>query len=264
MTGIIGYMSGGKTYSAVQLMLGFLSHDHIICTNVLLNCKAVTNYLDIPCVLWKQRYYIISETTGYYHYLKVSDYEKYPCGSPRGSSDYFKNAVYIFIDEVSSIFDSMASSSSEGIQQVATWARHTEKRGQFLYLIMQFPSELHKRLRNHITTYIECTNTASVKIPFLGCGLPSFFHGWIIRRQLMPDLETVLGSAQWSRLDKRIYSCYNTGQIVVGAPLQSSVKRPINEKLILYRKRIEYFTRLSTVMIFLWILVLVIGVCYAN
>lgn len=221
MTGIIGYMSGGKTYTAVQMMLHFLRFDHRVCTNVRLNCRAVSRYLDRPCVIWKQYYYFLTDTPTGYNEVSLSQYDMWPCGTPRGASDYDKQKVYIFLDEVSSLFDSMVSSADDGIKAVATWARHTEKRGQMLYLIMQFPNELHKRLRVHITGYVECTNTSAIRIPLLGIGMPWGLRNIIIRRELMPDLETVVGSAIWTRLDARIYACYNTGQIVVGTNMQA-------------------------------------------
>lgn len=255
MVGIIGYMSGGKTYTAVELMLRFLRRDHRVVTNVRLNCRAVTSYLDRPCVIWKQYYYYLSDTPTNWHDLRIDAYDTWPEGSPRGSAEYEQNKVYVFLDEVSSLFDSMASASEGGIKSVATWARHTEKRGQMLYLIMQFPSELHKRLRSHITAYLECTNTSSVKIPLLGVGLPFFLRNMIIRRELMPDLDTAVGSAVWSRLDASVYRCYNTGQIVVGSQIRNfvpvKVPQTSDDQL-----RIELLTRIMVVLLVMWVVLL--------
>lgn len=221
MIGIIGYMSGGKTYTAVEMMLSKLYNGHTVVTNIKLNCRETTSYLQMPCLVWKRLYYRLvldrSELVPGDDHIILSDrYDLYPCGSPRGSPTYNQDLVYIFLDEVSSLFDSMLSSADGGVQAVAAWARHTEKRGQMMYLIMQFPSELHKRLRSHITQYIQCINTSSVKIPLLGTGLPWFLQGLIIRIDLMPDLETQIGGATWGHYKPAVFRCYNTAQIVVG------------------------------------------------
>lgn len=219
MIGITGNMSGGKTYTAVEIMLLRLRSSHRIVTNVKLNCRGVTNYLRVPCVFWKKYYFYLEnddEISGNYNCIPLKDYNNYPQGSRRGSADYEARKVFIFFDEISSVFDSMISASDGGVQAVATWARHSEKRGQMVYLIMQFASELHKRLRVHITEYIHCTNSASVLIPFTGLHLPKMFHGQIIRTHYMADAETRVGDNSWNKLNPDVYCCYSTGQIVIG------------------------------------------------
>lgn len=108
MIGIIGYMSGGKSYTAVELLLGYLIRQHRVVTNIRLNCQAVTRYLDVPCCIWKQYYYFLTEdetdVETKYHHLSITDYHSWPNGVPRGSSDYEQKKVYIFLDEVSSLF----------------------------------------------------------------------------------------------------------------------------------------------------------------
>lgn len=251
MIGIIGYMSGGKSYTAVEMMLSKMYHGHTCVSNIRLNCRPVTDYLGLPCVIWKRLYYRLSldkEDLAPYHGIMSDDYENYPAGSPRGSSTYERDKVFIFLDEISSIFDSMISAADGGVKSVAAWARHTEKRGQILYLIMQFPSELHKRLRVHITQYVQCINTSSVRIPLLGTGLPWFLHGYIIRLDYMPDLETQIGAATWGRYKPKVFKCYNTSQIVVGHQQSSfNLSRPdLSDKL-----KIEFYQRLLVLAIFL-------------
>lgn len=253
MIGIIGYMSGGKSYTAVELMLSKMYHGHTVVSNIKLNCRAVTDYLGLPCLVWKKLYYRISldkDDLDEYHGILSDDYESYPAGAPRGTPNYERDKVYIFLDEISSIFDSMISAADGGVKAVAAWARHTEKRGQMLYLIMQFPSELHKRLRTHITQYIQCINTSSVKIPLLGCGLPWFLHGFIIRLDYMPDLETQIGSATWGRYKPKVFKCYNTSQIVVGHTQTAyNLARPdLSDKL-----KVEFCQRLIVVALFLFL-----------
>lgn len=230
MIGITGNMSGGKSYTAVEILLSYLAKSHRVASNIKLNCQGVTKYLCSPCVLWKQFVYLIEndeDYTGGYHCISLRNYNSYPCGSPRGTADYNKNKVYIFLDEISSVFDSMISSADGGVQAVATWARHSEKRGQMIYLIMQFQSELHKRLRVHITEYIHCTNSSNILIPFTGLHLPPFLQKKIIRTHYMADGETVVGSNKWFNLDSRVYDCYNTGQIVVGHKTDDIMPMPL-------------------------------------
>lgn len=216
MIGIVGYMSGGKSYFAVEHMLSMMSQSHRVCSNIRLNCVHVTSFLHIPCIYWKQLYFFLTPDPKGYHEILLTDYNSYPHGSPRGSANYEKNLCYIYLDEVSSLFDSMVHASDQNIQKIATWARHSEKRGIKMYLIMQFASELHKRLRVHITEFISCTNTSNVKVPLLGIGLPFFLQGMTIRTRYLPDGETKIAPAKWYSLNPHIYWCYNTSQIVVG------------------------------------------------
>lgn len=169
MIGIVGFMSGGKSYYAVEKILDLLLQNHTIVTNIVLNCQAVTQYLQVPCVLWKRLYYHLSDdaeylSQGHYHAIDLRDYENYPCGSPRGSSTYDADMVYVFLDEASSVFDSMVHASDSSIVKVATWARHTRKRGIEVVLLMQFPSELNKRLRVHIVEYVHCNNSGQQQV----------------------------------------------------------------------------------------------------
>lgn len=220
MIAYIGNMSGGKTYTAMRDLLYRLSNNHIIVTNIKLNCQGVTEYLSTPCVFWKKNYFFLSEDDDElkkFQTIKISEYEKFPIGSLRGSKDYEASKVYIYLDEISSVFDAMTSSNSQKIQQLAIWARHTEKRGQIVSLIMQFPSELHKRLRNHVTEYIACINSSKIRIPFLKTKLPWFLRGLIINTIYSSDGETIIGNSTWHSLDSRVYHCYYTGQIVYGS-----------------------------------------------
>lgn len=219
MIGIVGHMSGGKTLTAVTDLLQRLKTGHVVATNIRLNCRGVSAFLNAPCVQWKRNYYYLSEEETGYNVLGIADYHTWPMGSPRGSSDYDSRLVYIYLDEVSSLFDSITHSSQENIKEVAVWARHTLKRGQVVYLIMQFSSELHKRLRNHITEYWSMVNTTNLRIPVLNFRLPRFLRGYIIRTKYAGDEETLVENPKWHLIDKRVYSCYNTGQIVFGGSI---------------------------------------------
>lgn len=218
MIGVVGHMSGGKSYYAVESMLKLMLSGHAVASNIKLNCQAVTSYLKIPCTDWKRLYYYLTddEKDTLYHHVNVFSYGDYPKGSPRGSDDYDKRMVYIFLDEASSIFDSMSHSSEGHIKQVAVWARHTKKMGIELVLLMQFASELHKRLRNHVQEYISCTNTNNIRVPLLGFHLPWFLRNMSIRQRYLQDMETPIGAREWTVLRPEIYKCYNTAQIVVG------------------------------------------------
>lgn len=221
MVGIIGHMSGGKSYYAVEKMLDLLGRNHTIVTNITLNCQAVTSYLCVPCVLWKRLYYFLSDderelALNKYHVLDLRQYDSYPCGSPRGSANYDQELVYVFLDEASSVFDSMITAASSDIVKVATWARHTRKRGIEVVLLMQFPSELNKRLRVHIVEYVHCNNSNNIRIPVIGMGLPAAIRNMSIRQRYASDLVTPIGDASWVRFRPEIYRCYNTAQIVVG------------------------------------------------
>lgn len=255
MIGITGYMSGGKTYYAVEHMLGSMYSGHRVVTNISLKCQAVTKYLEIPCIWWKQLYYYLEDDPRGYHHLSLSAYELYPTGSPRGTPTYERDLVYVYLDEVSSIFDSMVHASDSSVQKVATWARHTEKRGIKIFLIMQFASELHKRLRVHITEYVACTNSSTIKIPLIGVRLPKMLRGMTIRSRYCSDGETQIGQAQWYVLRPIIYDCYTTAQIVVGCNDLSPVVPTV---LDLSSREDLHATRL---LVFVFFLYFVVTVC---
>lgn len=242
MIGVIGHMSGGKTYFAVEQILKFLFEGHPVVTNIRLNCQGVTDYLGIPCIQWKRLYFRLVDAPEKYHELLSDDYESFPTGSPRGSPDYNQRLVFIVLDEVSSIFDSMIHASDSSIQKVATWARHSRKRGQELILIMQFANELHNRLRKHINEYISCNNSNNLRIPIIGTGLPFFLRGISVRQRFLPDLETPVGSSQWVPFKASVFRCYDTAQIVVGS--QDSIKPlivPLDRSLHNFRVQLRLF-----------------------
>lgn len=235
MVGICGNMSGGKTYFAVECICRWLSERHVVCTNIRLKCQGISSYTGIPCVFWKRLYFYLSENGAGYNGIAIKDYHNYPVGVPRGQPGYQAGLVYIVLDEASSVFDSMTNSKDAEIQSVAVWARHTEKRGQMVFLLMQFSSELHKRLRNHITEYISCVNSSTIKLPLLGCGLPWFLRGMSVRQRFMGDYETRVGDAQWVRIVPAIYTCYDTSQIVVGGDIGRRVDISIDETALIER-----------------------------
>lgn len=261
MIGIVGNMSGGKTYSAVHDMLQRIREGHIVVTNIELNPAGVSDYLGVDESVWIQQYFRLVDDEDAdlsRHLLSSSDYESWPCGSPRGSSTYDRDMVYIYLDEVSSIFDAMTSGASESIKKVASWARHTEKRGQMLFLIMQFENELHKRLRVHITEYIFCRNMSQVKMPIFRFRLPKSLFNFVAQIHLLPDGETTLGSPNFLPLDPRVFACYRTAQIVVG----SSSFSPHSD--VEFDGDVEVLRSSLRFLVFGFVIfVLTSGICYA-
>lgn len=227
MIAIVGHMSGGKSYTAVQYMLDYLLSGHVVCSNIRLKCQGVSSFLNSPCVFWKRNYYYITDDPSewrLYNFLKLQDLDSYPCGSPRGVNTYESDKVYIFFDEASSLWDSLTSGRDDSINRVAAWCRQSEKRGQSIYFICQFLSELHKRLRNHVQEVHLVKNSAHVRLPLIRSRLPPFLRHFIIRTVINPNTEEILDSSVWLSIDKRIYSCYNTGAIVVGDKNFKSVR----------------------------------------
>lgn len=261
MIGVIGRMSGGKTYYAVECMLSWLLQGHIVASNVMLSCQGVTSALGVSCIFWKQLYYKLVDSPKFYHELSITAYDSWPCGSPRGSPDYDNRLCYIVLDEVSSLFDSLIHASDSSVQKVATWARHTRKRGQEVYLIMQFASELHKRLRNHVTGYVLCTNSSDIRVPVVGLKLPWFLRGLSIRTQLLPDGETPTSYNDWVRFRPEIYHAYNTAQIVVGPKELPLAPMRVRPDLSYRRYRQSYDLFLATLGFST--LFIIAGVCYA-
>lgn len=125
--GIYGHLGGGKTLTAAELSVEFLRLGWSVSSNI--------------------RLYNISDLKGKYTFIddfSTVDPWDLPCGASRGSRDSFRSVIVI--DEVAEFFDQY-SSSSPLLKRFLSWLRHSSKRGQFVFLIVQQPEFVAKSLR---------------------------------------------------------------------------------------------------------------------
>lgn len=159
--GIYGNLGGGKTLSAVEIMICALNAGFPVTTNVQLR------HIEGA----KGKYTFIDD-------FSVVDFWKLPTGAPRGSSSSFRS--FIVIDECAEFFDQY-SSTSPVVKSFLSWLRHSSKRGQFVFLIVQKPEFLAKSLRLLVNKWIVCTDMEQMRLPIFRIKVP-FMSDFVMRR----------------------------------------------------------------------------------
>lgn len=160
--GIYGHLGGGKTLTSVDIMLSVLPYENNrVYTNIKLR--------NLP-VDWQKRVYYFDDLRG------VNGWS-IPCGSPRGSGG--NNRVFVMIDEVAEFFDQYSNGSTI-TRQFLSWVRHSSKRGQWVFLIVQHPNFISADLRRLINWWIRCDDMDNFRVPVLRFKLP-FFGGTVKR-----------------------------------------------------------------------------------
>lgn len=163
--GIYGNLGGGKTLTAVDLMISSLSYGWHVISNI----RLADNFLPKCCSRGKYTY--IDDFNGV-------DWWSLPTGAPRGSADPFR--VVIVIDECAEFFDQY-SSASPVLKSFLSWLRHSSKRGQFVFTIVQKPEFLAKSLRLLINKWIVCNDMYQMRVPWIRIR-PPFCGDYVMRR----------------------------------------------------------------------------------
>ena len=159
--GIYGHLGGGKTLTAVELSVGFLRLGWSVTSNIqLLNL----NRLSV-------RYQFIED-------FSSVDFWSLPCGAPRGSENPFRSVIVV--DECAEFFDQYSSQSPQ-VRSFLSWLRHSSKRGQFVFLIVQQPEFIAKSLRLLINKWISCLDLEQARLPVLKIH-PPFCSSFVARR----------------------------------------------------------------------------------
>ena len=159
--GIYGHLGGGKTLTAVDLSLGFLKLGWSVTTNI--------------------NIFIDKAHQCQYSYIEdIFDVDPwtFPVGAPRGSNDPFRSVIVI--DEVAEFFDQY-SYSSPLAKRFLSWLRHSSKRGQFVFLIVQHPDFLNGNLRKLVHKWIICDDMEQFRLPVLKIKIP-FWRDYVARR----------------------------------------------------------------------------------
>ena len=191
--GIYGHLGGGKTLTAVELSLWALSLGWSVTSNVLLR--------RIP-KSYKGSYTFLEDFEGV-------DFWKLPCGAPRGSADPFRSCIVI--DECAEFFDQY-SAGSPVVKSFLSWLRHSSKRGQFVFLIVQKPEFIAKPLRLLINKWIICDDMYQFRLPVFKCRIP--FTSNYVARRVFDRLGNLL-SRGFNFADKRyIGRFYDTAQSI--------------------------------------------------
>ena len=156
--GIYGHLGGGKSLTAVELSLNFLRLGWSVTSNILIRSKS-------------PKYHFIED-------FQDVDFWSLPCGAPRGSDDPYRSVIVV--DECAEFFDQY-SSNSPYLKSFLSWLRHSSKRGQFVFLIVQKPEFISKSLRLLINKWIVCDDMEQFRLPYFKCRIP-FTKGYVARR----------------------------------------------------------------------------------
>lgn len=190
--GIYGHLGGGKSLTAVELAIYYLSIGWHVTSNILIRTQS-------------KNYTYLEEFEG-------CDFWGLPCGAPRGSADSFRSVI--IIDECAEFFDQF-SSSSPVLKAFLSWLRHSSKRGQFVFLIVQKPEFISKSLRLLINKWIVCDDMEQFRLPFFKVRIP-FTRNFVARRIF--DRYGNLLSRGFNFADKkRVGRFYDTSQSIAVA-----------------------------------------------
>ena len=166
--GITGNLGGGKTLTSVYFMVNAIRSGYCVVTNITLDIDRIC------CEFgeWaKSLYYHVS--------LDDSDIDpfRFPCGDPRGHGG--NRRVLCVFDECAEWFDQYANAKDAKIQRLWSWLRHSSKRSQDVFLIVQRPDYMHKVLRILVARWLQVNDLAVWRIPLLRAKLP-FCGGLVV------------------------------------------------------------------------------------
>lgn len=214
--GVIGDLGGGKSYYTVRLMAHHIKAGGAVATNIELQHDNLARYTNKPVpVLEKLVRKIDPDVDG--------DPWQWPVGDPRGTPG--GRRVMIVIDEVGEWFSSFEK--RENLQNFFSWLRQSDKRGQDVYLIVQYASLLAKGGREVCHHWLAVRNMSKAKIPGIGWKLPPpvcfEFHARLFDRTGKIHLKTYKHIRETA-----IFKLYQTSAMFGVSALQSSGDNPYN------------------------------------
>ena len=229
--GIYGSLGGGKSLTAVDIMLDFLTIGHEVYSNIQL--------VNLSPQKKKLFHYFDPETT---------PVAALPYGDPRGSGG--KKRVCVVIDECAEFLDQFTSTSTF-TKDFCSWLRHTSKNGQFVFLIVQQPEFLVKSVRLVVNKWILCTDLAQFVLPVIRFRIP-FTKGLVWRRVF--DRHFNLISRGFDVASKRVFGqFYDTSQLIAS--------KLHKNKGFVHGKLSKFALLLPAFWILFWVLLIV---CFVN
>ena len=154
--GISGNLGGGKTMTAVQFAVNAIRDGYFVVSNITLNvdrmCKVFGDYCS--------RLYLHIDLDD-----PSFDPFKIPCGSPRGSGG--RKRVLVILDECAEWVDQYSSAKDPRISRLWSWLRHSSKRSQDVFVVVQRPDYLNKVIRILISRWLWVYDLAVWRMPIL-------------------------------------------------------------------------------------------------
>lgn len=164
--GITGNLGGGKSLTAVYFMVNAIRSGYLVVTNITLDIDLIAR----ESGSWARDLYLHVSLDD----PSIDPY-KFPTGDPRGHGG--NRRVLCVFDECAEWFDQYANAKDPKIQRLWSWLRHSSKRSQDVFLIVQRPDYLHKVLRILVARWLQVNDLAVWRLPLLRAKLP-FCSGW--------------------------------------------------------------------------------------
>lgn len=167
--GITGNLGGGKSLTAVWFAVRAIRQGYFVCTNITLNVSVLERLVG-------------SWAVNLYQHISFDDPDfdpfKLPCGSPRGSRG--DKRVLVILDECAEWIDQYSSAKDPRIARFWSWLRHSSKRSQDVFIVVQRPDYLNKVVRILISRWVMVADLATYRIPVLRLRFP-FMSGYVMR-----------------------------------------------------------------------------------
>lgn len=167
--GITGNLGGGKTLSAVHFAVNAMRDFFFVCSNVTID-------IDLVCAHYGEHLRKL------YQHIDVDspDFDpfKIPCGSPRGSGG--RKRVLVILDECAEYFDQYSNARDFKVKKFWSWLRHSSKRSQDVFIIVQRPDYLNKVIRILVSRWMLVDDLAVWRLPVLKFRLP-FMKNYVVR-----------------------------------------------------------------------------------
>lgn len=196
--GITGNLGGGKSLTAVHFAVNAMRSGYFVVTNITLDVERLV--LDFGDYMRQLYLHVSLDDPGF-------DPFKLPCGSPRGSGG--GKRVLVILDECAEWIDQYTSAKDPRIQRLWSWLRHSSKRSQDVFIIVQRPDYLNKVVRILVSRWIWVNDLAVWRLPVLKMRVP--FCGGLVMRNIYDKLGNRIGAVsciskiRWGRY-------YNTAE----------------------------------------------------
>lgn len=212
--GITGNLGGGKSLTAVWFAVRAIQQGYFVCSNITLKESALKRFIG-------------DYALNLYQHISFDDPNfdpfKLPCGSPRGRGG--DKRVLVILDECAEWIDQYSSAKDPRISRFWSWLRHSSKRSQDVFIIVQRPDYLNKVVRILISRWVMVADLATYRLPVLRCRFP--FMGGFVMRNVYDRSGTRIGGvsfirkAQWGLF-------YDTAECLnnLGAQYNTEYTRP--------------------------------------
>lgn len=196
--GISGNLGGGKTMTAVQFAVNAIKDGYFVVSNISLDVEEMVRSFGEYC-------------SRLYMHIDLDDVSfdpfKIPCGSPRGSGG--RKRVLVILDECAEWVDQYSSAKDPRISRLWSWLRHSSKRSQDVFVVVQRPDYLNKVIRILISRWIWVYDLAVWRVPIIRARIP--FCGNFILRSIYDAKGHRIGPL--SIICKDYWGCfYNTAE----------------------------------------------------